>query len=116
MDYLKQRIDISCDENYPRKKSEDKERIKYGVNHNSDTWGMDYILSAIIVNALLSFINKAEQNVTKENSNFYKEAYECAMSIKKYRENDEYKQNEKYRTDFEKAMKWLTNNFDNLWW
>lgn len=118
--YLKKMVDIRCD--CHRQKSNERRRVKYGVSR-CDTYSMNYTLALVLSNYFYQFLADSKHFVIRED---YEEIEKHAESFRSYAEADSWDLISKEKgaktaylkkeKAFKEAMKWLTNNFQKLWW
>lgn len=119
---LKKRVDIRCD--CKKKKSREKDRVKYGTC-SCDSFSLCWTLGLVIHNYLIQYAHDASRIIYMK-EDYKDEIVENAEIIKRYAEADNWdllskekevvKEYKKKRKEFEKAMKWLIDNWEGLWW
>ena len=122
---LDQREDITCD--CKRKKSNTKNRIKYGTC-DCDTFSLCHTLGLVMANSLFQYIKCAKQIIIRDDWGVIEKH---AKAIKEYATSDSWLKHsdekdkkgislsilqDKKEIAWRKAMFWLQENWQSLWW
>ena len=116
---LKERTDVRCS---CKKKRPNNDRMKYGTC-SCDGYSFCYTVGNVLANALLQYVADGSQRIVRDDWEIIEKH---ARSIKAFAEADSwdgldkepkivlaYSKKEK---DFKKALLWLSNNWNGLWW
>jgi len=118
--YLKKRVDIRC--KCRRQKSNDKNRIKFGTCR-CDSYSLHYTLGNVMANYLYQYLADCKHFIIREDWDIIEKH---AEAIREYTEADSWDSLSKEKgvksaylkkeKAWREAMKWLTKEWNSLWW